>query len=75
MTNKLKNNLTKCVKSKLPTLISFSILEIFLSLLDKLRKRCHKFRHIFQLSQSCEQEDFNRSNKFVHLTGAITEKR
>ena len=41
----------------------------------KLRKRCHKFTHTFQLSRSCEQEDFSSSNKFLHLTGPITEQR
>ena len=28
-----------------------------------------------QLSQSCEQEDFNSSIKFPHLIGAIIEQR
>ena len=31
-------------------------------LIDKLRKHCHKFTRVLQLSQSCEQEDFNSSN-------------
>ena len=57
---------------KFPTLISFFLLEIFLFLLDKLRKR-HKFTHILQLP--CEQEDFNSSNKFLHVIVPITEQR
>ena len=52
---------------KLPTLISFFLLKISLSLLDKLRKCCHKFTHVLQLSQSCLVEDSNSSNKFRHL--------
>ena len=46
-----------------------------IKILDKLRKRCHKFTHMLQLSQSCEQEDLNSSNKFLHLIGPITEQR
>ena len=55
--------------------MKYSITEIFLFLLDKLRKYCHKFTHILQLSQSCEQEDFNSSNKFLHLIGPIIKQR
>ena len=50
---------------------TYFVLEFFLFLLDKLRKHCLKFTHILQLSQSCEQEDYNRSNKFLHLIGSI----
>ena len=49
----LINNLTKCVN---PTLFRLFPTEPFLFLLDKLRKRCHKFTLILQLSQSCEQK-------------------
>ena len=59
---------------KLPTLISFFLLEILLFLLDKLRKRCYKFTHILLLSLSCEQDDLNSSNKFLHLTKPIIGK-
>ena len=41
---------------KFPTLVLFFRPKIFLFLLDKLRK--HKFAHILQLSQLCEQENF-----------------
>ena len=60
---------------KFSTLVLFSLLEIFLFLLDKLRKRYHKFIYILQLSQSREQEDFHNSNKFLHLIGPIIEQR
>ena len=43
---------------KFPTLVLFFRPKIFLFLLDKLRKRCHKSAHILQLSQLCEQENF-----------------
>ena len=61
-------------------LILFFLLEIFFSYysninLDQLRKPCHKFTHILQLSQSCEQENLNSSNKFLHLIGPIIEQR
>ena len=66
VTTKLMNSLAKCVKKniyvKLPTPISFFLMEIVLFLLEKLRKRCHKFTHILQLSQSYDQEDFNNCN-------------
>ena len=60
---------------KFSTLVLFSLLEIFLFLLDKLRKRYHKFTYILQLSQSREQEDFHNSNKFLYLIGPIIEQR
>ena len=43
---------------KLPTLI------LFLFFSDTLKKCCHKFIDLLQLSQSGEQEDFNSTNKF-----------
>ena len=46
---------------KLPTLVLFFLLEVFLFLLGKLRKRCHKFTLILQWSQSDVQGDFNSS--------------
>ena len=47
---------------------------------DQLGKRCHKFTYILHFQsycvyQSCEQEDFNGSNKFLHLIGPIIELR
>ena len=75
VTTKLMDNLAKCMISKWSFLqISFFLLEIFLSLLDTLRsENAFKNLHIYslQLSQSCEQEDFNSSSKFLHLTGLI----
>ena len=59
---------------KFSTLVLFSLREIFLFFLDKLRKRYHKFTYILQLSQSREQ-DFHNSNKFLHLIGPIIEQR
>ena len=73
VTTKLMKNLTKCVTSKwsFPHKFWFCYWKFFF-LLDKLRKHCHKFAHILQCSQSCEQEDFSSSNKFLHMIGQIT---
>ena len=78
MNTKLINDLTKCV-----TLREASHTNFFYSngnLSDQLRKCCHKFTHILHFQsyrkyQSCEQEDFNSINKFLHLIGSIIEQR
>ena len=63
---------------KLPKLISFFLLEIFLFFLDKLIKRCHKFTHIFAICNylnHISKEVFNTSNnKFIHLSEQIFEE-
>ena len=45
---------------------------------DQLGKR-HKFKHILHFQsyciyQSCEEEDFNGSNRFLHLIAPIIER-
>ena len=62
------------IQVKLLTLILFFLLEIFLFLLVKLRKHFHNVTHTLQLPQLCEQEDFDSSNKFLHLIGPIIEQ-
>ena len=50
------------------------------NLSDQLGKRCHKFTHqlnfqSYCIHQSYEQEDFNGSNKYLHLIGPIIQQR
>ena len=78
VTTILINDLTKCVTSKrLPTLTWFFTAG---NLSDQLENRCHKITRIlffqsFCIYQSCEQVDFNGSNKLLHLIGPIIEQR
>ena len=69
VTTKLMSNLTKFVTSESFHInfflaVNFSFLITVTYSLDKLRILCYKFLHILQLSQSCEQEDFNNTIEF-----------
>ena len=69
---------------KLRTLSLLFRLEIFLSyygsinyskLRGNIAKNFDKVTHILQSPQSCEQEDFDSSNKFLHLIELTIEQR
>ena len=78
MTTKLINDLIKVRHLREASHTNFVFPNGNLS--DQLGKRSHKFTHTlhFQsycICESCEQEDLNSSNKFLHLIGPIIEQR